>query len=245
MKKFIFLLFGIFIFCACENVDVEKDLPELTGLEQIAETELSMKENASLRMNEKNGLTKGPTEPFPFWARVAYDIPQGIPATDEYGIIFFYVQNTSDVTPDFNLLAFIDPTAMNFEPSVEGNRWFKPGYQFPYMVKSKGKGAVPFWIITTEQVFEVFEDGSITMNELEALNPPPSKGFAHKFMENLRPGGGAPKVSNLVIAEGTIEHGEGVIEDGQKFTFHFHYRIDAELYPDPEGADISVTFTLF
>ena len=237
------------MFCACENVDVEKDLPDLTGLEQIGETEISKKENASLRMNKENGLTKEPTQPFPFWARVSFDIPQGIPATDEYGIIFFYVQNTNDVTTDFNLLTFFDPTATNFEPSVEGNAWFKPGFPFPYMIKNKGKGAVPFWIITAEQVTAIFQDGSITMNELGTLSPPPSKGFASRFTENLWPAGpgtpNAPNASSLVIAEGIIENGEGLIEDGQKFTFHFHYRADLDTYPDPEGADIEVKFRLF
>lgn len=244
MKKLIFLLWGTFILGACENVDIEK--PELMDFEQIAENEGFMEQNASLRMNEENGLTKLPTLPFPFWARVDFGLPQGIPSTNEYGIIYFYIQNTNDVTPDFNLLTFFDPTATNSEPSMEGDRWLKPGYIFPYMAKSKGKGAVPFWIITAEQVTEVFEDGSITMNELEALNPPPSKGFASRFMENLWPaGGGAPKVTNLVIAEGIIEDGEGLIEDGQRFTFHYHYRSDQETFPDPEGAEIDVTFRLF
>jgi len=242
MRKILFILSLTFIFSACEKTEVEQIKPDLTNFVDFSNFELSGEELALLDANAKSGLTKVPAGPAPFWARVGFDMPQGMPVTEEYGIIYFYVQNTSDVTATFNLLVFFDPTALGKETSTEGSIWLKEGSLQPYMTKINGKGAVPFWIITADQVTQVNLDGKITMDELESLIPPPSKGIATKFSEGLWPYlGGAPVPGILTIAEGVIEDGEGDIEDGQRFKFHFH----AQSFDAGEPLKMSVKFKLF
>ena len=241
MRKILFILSLTFIFSACEKSEVEQIKPDLTDFVDFSNFDLSSEELALIDANAKSGLTKVPAGPAPFWARVGFDMPQGMPVTNEYGIIYFYVQYTSDVTPTFNLLEFFDPTALGAEKSTEGSLWLKEGSPQPYMTKINGKGAVPFWIITADQVTQVNEDGKITMDELESLIPPPSKGIATKFPEGLWPYfGGAPVPGLLTIAEGVIEEGEGNIEDGQRFIFHFH----SQLLEAGGDLKISVKFKL-
>jgi len=232
MKKILLILFSTFIFCACEKSDVEQVKPDLTDFEQFSSDELAM-----FRANDESGLIKKPAGPFPFWARVSNDMPQGMPFTDDYGIIYFYVQNTDDVTSNFNLLNFMDFTALGADIAVEGSSWMKQPvlspFQYPYMVKLKGLGAVHVWIITIDQVEQVNLDGIITMEELNSLDPLPSKGIATDFLENLWPygDGGAPNPGIIVKANGIIVEGYGDIETGQRFTFHFKTKItvDAQL----------------
>ena len=231
MKKILLILFSTFIFCACDDSDNDQVKPDLTNFEEFSSDEIAM-----LRENDESGLIKGPAESFPFWARVSNDMPKGMPVTDEYGIIYFYVQNTDDVTSNFNLLNFLDFAAMGADIAVEGSAWMKQPvlspFQFPYMVKLKGLGAVHVWMITIDQVEQVNEDGEITMEELNNLIPPPSKGIATDFLENLWPygDGGAPNPGIIVKANGYIVEGNGDIETGQRFTFHFKtkYTIDAQ-----------------
>ena len=110
------------------------------------------------------------------------------------------------------------------------------------MTKLKGKGAVPFWIITADQVTDVFSDGIITIFEISSLNPAPAKGYATRFTENLWvTGGGAPIPGLIAIAEGVIEEGSGDIVDGQKFTFKLH----TKSFDPAEPLYTSVKFKLF
>jgi hypothetical protein len=242
MKKTTIIILCTFLIGACDKADFEQVKPELTDFVDFTDINLSSEDIALLNANAKSGLTKVPGGPVPFWARVGSEIPKGIPHTDEYGIIYFYCQNTGEVNPVFNLLQFFDGAALGSETSCEGSEWYKPGYFFPYMTKLKGKGTVPFWIITSEQVNEVFSDGVITIVELSSLNPAPAKGYANRFTENLWvTGGGAPIPGLIAIAEGIIEEGSGDIVDGQKFTFKLH----TKMFDPAEPLYISVKFKLF
>ena len=229
MKKIILILFSTFIFCACEESDSEQIKPDLTDFEEFTSDELAM-----FRANDESGLIKGPAGPFPFWARVSNDMPQGMPVTDEYGIIYFYTQDPGKIPDDFDLRIFFDVRARSEPIAVEGSAWMKQPvlspFQFPYMVKLKGMGNVHVWILTMDQVAEVNKDGKIYMAELNNL--PIAKGIATDFLENLWPygDGGAPNPGIIVKANGNIVEGYGSIKTGHRFTFHFKtkYTIDAQ-----------------
>jgi len=232
MKRLISILFITLIFCACEKSDVDRVKPDLTDFEKFSNDDLAM-----FRSNEKGGLIKKDGTPMPFWARLGNDRPDGMPVTEDYGIIYFYTQDPSNVPGDFNLRMFFDPRATAFPFAVEGSAWIQQPFnppQFPYMSKLKGLGEVHVWILTIEQVNEVNSDGEIYMDELNALDPPLAKGIATDFLENLYPSGngGAPNPGILVQAQGYIEEGnEQDIIAGRRFIFHLQTKttVDSQI----------------
>lgn len=153
-------------------------------------------------------LEKRPATPFPFWARIEDTsiLPHGMPETEEWGIIYFYVSDPSVIPDDFNLMNFVDFRAIQAEFSVEGYAWWLPDNSAPYLQLLHGKGVVPFWFITSEQATQIAADGVITMPELEGLDP--IKGFAQDFFEELKPIGGGARVNGICTkAFGCLENG--------------------------------------
>ena len=70
------------------------------------------------------------------------------------------------------------------------------------------EGDVVIWIITFDQVLGLLANQSITIPELEALEP--MVGHATSYNEILRPvGGGAPVFGGEFNAHGTLETWEG------------------------------------
>ena len=72
------------------------------------------------------------------WARMASGAPNVIPATDEYGIIVFYVK--PDLIPgDFDFMeSWYAPDAMDVPEdgwTVEGTSWHQPDNFFPHHYK--------------------------------------------------------------------------------------------------------------
>ena len=215
MKKIYFLLvfFGALLFCACE-----KDNSDLL----IEDQATAQFEDGALKGTNSNGMTKGGLLPFPMWARMASGAEYVIPATDEYGIIIFYVNDPDLIPPDHNFypdnwFAFDALFLPDEAFSVDGNSWHLPGNIAPHHYNMKGKGDVLFWIITFEQVLELLEGESITIPELEALDP--LVGHADMYNEVLRPyGGGAPVLGGEINAHGTLE-------DGRRFIYKMHSRL--------------------
>jgi hypothetical protein len=224
MKHFAILLIYLIVLSACQSNNPEPVTSTAPELVDLSEFNGLMEDQSLLMMNAKMGLTKVPAGPAPFWARVLWGFPQGMPETEDFGIIYFYVQDVNDVTPGFNLLNFMDFAALGSARCTEGSEWYLDAYNFPYMTKLRENGAVPFWIITSDQVAAVYSDGEITMNELNSLNPAPAKGYATKFKELLWvEGGGAPIPAIITLAEGIIEDGNGILSEGQEFRFYLHY----------------------
>jgi hypothetical protein len=92
MKKFFALsmvLVGTLFFCACEKEMIQPDPQQ----EDVS----ALKKGANSK-----GMTKQNLTPFPMWARLASGAEWVIPATDEYGIIIFYVNDLSIIPTDWN-----------------------------------------------------------------------------------------------------------------------------------------------
>ena len=215
MKKIYFLLvfFGALLFCACE-----KDNSDLL-IEDQDQTQL---EDGALKGADSNGMTQVELTPMPMAARMGGGSEYVIPATDEYGIITFYV-NDPGVIGNHN---FYDPMGMGWfvldalfldqeDFSVEGTSWFLPDYpDAPHHYHMKGKGDVLFWIITFDQVLELYTSGVVTIPKIAACDP--LVGYATSYNEVLRPyGGGANVYGGVFTAEGTLE-------DGRRFIYNAH-----------------------
>ena len=211
MKKIYFLLvfFGALLFCACEkdNSDLLFDDPAQTQLDESA-----------LKGADSNGMTQMELTPMPMAARMGGGAEYTIPATDEYGIITFYVNDPGVIPPDHNFhpMGWFVPEVWSLPEvdfSVEGTSWWLPDYPMaPHHYHCKGKGDVLFWIITFDQVLELYNSGIVTIPKIEACNP--LVGHATSYNEVLRPyGGGAPVYGGVFNAKGTLE-------DGRRFIYN-------------------------
>ena len=219
MKRtyFLFVFFGALLFCACEkdNSDLVMEDPTQTQLEE-----------GELKGADSNGMTQENLTPFPMWARMASGAEFVIPATDEYGIIIFYVNDLDLIPDDWNFYPgnwFAHEFWLIPEEkwTVEGTAWRLPGNELaPHHYHAKGKGAVPVWIITIDQVLELYNSGVVTIPKIEACNP--LMGYATSYNEVLRPyGGGASVLGGVISAQGTLE-------DGRKFNYHMHSKLKGD-----------------
>lgn len=210
MKKiyFLFVFFGALLFCACEKVDTDND-------RLIEEQKHSQIEEETLKGVKSSGMTIEDATPFPMAARMGGGAEFVIPATKDYGIITFYV-DPSIIPEDHNfypmgwfvLEALFVPQE---EYLVEGKAWFLPEYpDVPHHYYVKGKGKVLFWIITFDQVMELYESGEVTIPKILACDP--MVGYACKYFEFLKPfGGGAKVFGGIFSAIGTLEDGRWFI----------------------------------
>ena len=236
MKKIYFLivLFGALLFCACEKENADLLIEDQTQIEDDV-----------LKGAASNGHIK--TEfvpPFPFWARMGAGAPLGIPSTNDFGIIYFYVEDPELwVDPDFNLLNFFQPPDFTVDPpilgpfnplipwAIEGFLWYEagadPNYDIPFIMHMKAIDVVTFWIITREQVETLFTAGVITIDDLWACDP--MVGEAAVFNEVLRPWGevlvapvaGIQTSATGVIVDGILD-GKELAQVGSKFNFKYH-----------------------
>jgi hypothetical protein len=242
MKQIYFLivLFGALLFCACEKENIDP---------LVEDQVQSQTEESALKDAKSKGHIK--TEflpPLPYWARMGAGTPLGIPATDEYGIIYFYVDNPyTTVDPNFNLFNFFQfpdftvtpPVFGPFDPSIvwtiEGYLWWETGYDpltdVPFLTHLTAKEPVTFWIITREQVETIWDNGNgeIKIKELYDVYDP-MVGEATFFNEVLRPWGdeglvapvaGIQTTAHGVIIDGIL-NGNEIAQVGSKFNFSYH-----------------------
>jgi hypothetical protein len=210
MKKMYFpiVLFGALLFCACEKENIDP-LVEDQHQPQI--------EQSALKGANSNGMTKVAGR-LPMWARMASGAPNVIPTTNDqkYGVIVFYVTDPSIIPEDRNFYPgnWLAPQIFFLEEQFipyENWNWFLPDYEVPHHYHLTGNGDVIIWIITFEQVLQLLANESITIPELEALDP--LVGYATSYHEVLRPyGGGAPVLGGEFNAS-------GMLEDGRKFLY--------------------------
>ena len=206
---FLIVLFGALIFCACE-----KENPDLL-IEDQAQTQL---EESALKGAESNGMTQTEATPWPMAARMGGGAEYTIPATEEYGVIIFYVNDPGVIPEDHNFhpMGWFVPEAWGLPQdafSVEGTAWFLPDYPMaPHHYHVKGKGNVLVWIITFDQVLELYNSGVITIPKIAACNP--LVGHATAYNEFLKPYGGGAHVY------GGVFNAKGILEDGRKFIYH-------------------------
>jgi len=183
--------------------------------------------------------------PLPYWARMGAGTPLGIPSTDEYGIIYFYVEDPEiNVDRNFNLYYFFQPPDFSVNPpiwgpfdpaipwAIEGDLWFEagadPDFDVPFLSHYKAKDVVTFYIITREQVEHFAGIGKFTFQDL--MDCDPMEGEADIFNEVLRPYGfegliapvaGIQTSASGVIVDGVLD-GDELADVGTKFNFKYH-----------------------
>jgi hypothetical protein len=181
-------------------------------------------EQAKLRFEQ---LTQNPgniTIPFPdqnpgipIYARVGPILNQFL-VTDGRLVIPFF-RDPACIPGDFNFLTYFDPpAAFGCDLTVHGRFVIENDAQegdFPIMVYTTGSH-VPVWFVDWTGFQALMETGSVTLTEIEALNP--IKGVAQQFEEYLSPRFDAHEV--------IIEAGGNIPGTNQKFTFGLTHRGD-------------------
>jgi hypothetical protein len=127
----------------------------------------------------------------------------------EWAAIAFY-REPACVPAGFNLLEFLDiPKVFECPMTVSGFSIWKnapaPVDPSPIHTESYGNGAVPVWFVRWEVLRAALGDNSLTMLELNTLNP--LKGSASFFKETLNPLPGAKRTMTQIVARGTLEDG--------------------------------------
>lgn len=153
----------------------------------------------------------------PIYARVGPILDQFF-VTDGMLVIPFY-RNPDCIRDDFNFLTYYDPpAAFGCELTVEGKFVIESDAEqgsFPIMAHTEGI-QVPVWIVNWSEFQTLIESESITLPDIEALNP--MKGVAQQYEEYL-----SPRMNeHEVIIEAT-----GILSDNdQQFVFSVTHRGD-------------------
>jgi len=229
------VFFGALLFCACEKDNADLILEDQTQLEE-----------GDLKGAKSNGHFKVEFfPPLPYWARMGAGAELGIPSTDEFGIVYFYVEDPELwVDRNFNLYNFFQPPDFTVTPpilgpfdpaipwAIKGDLWFEagadPNFDVPFMSHYKAKDAVTFYMITIDQVEYFFGTGEFTFQDL--MDCDPMVGEADIFNEVLRPYGmegliapvaGIQTSASGVIVDGILD-GQEIADVGTKFNFKYH-----------------------
>jgi hypothetical protein len=118
------------------------------------------------------------------------------------------------VPEDFNLLLMFDvPRAYSCGPTTTiGFAVFENRID-PITIQGifRGLGAVPVWLMHTDELQAASEDGTLTMPELECL-PSLRKGTAGYYYETLYPSSRLRRLPNKMSADGVLD------DDGTQFS---------------------------
>lgn len=155
----------------------------------------------------------------PFYARVTPMLNQLFVSDGQLVITFF--RNPACVPADFDLLQlfhFPDPPnhfgAFECGLTVWGRLLIEanaPMGTFPKLVNSWGN-EVPIWLVSWSAFEAAMQEGPITMDVLQALDP--LVGTATRFHETLMPRDGEHRI---------VINASGVLADGRNFTFHVNH----------------------
>lgn len=153
----------------------------------------------------------------PIYSRVGPILNQFFIAEDRLVIPFY--RNPDCIRDDFNFLNYYDPpAAFGCDLTVEGKFVIEQDAeqgQFPIMVHTNGV-QVPIWIVEWSEFQALMENESVTLPEIEALNP--VKGVAQQFEEYL-----SPRIDEHEVI---IEASGIVTETGRDFSFSLTHRAD-------------------
>lgn len=206
------LFFISFIsFQSCDS----KDDPS----EDISDYDLAKMEFNELKENPQNVVITFPeSDPgIPIYARVGPILNQFFVSDDQLVIPFY--RNPECIPETFNLLNYYDPpVAFGCDLMVGGQFVIEQNAEegaFPIMAYTTGE-SVPFWIVEWSKFQPYIEEGSITIAQIEALNP--IKAAAEKFEEYLSPRMAEHRV--IIEAEGKIP------ATGQSFSFSLVHSAD-------------------
>jgi hypothetical protein len=210
------LLMGLmlFAFISCgitDNNDPEIDEPTDFELAAMSFEEL-MEDPGNITIlfpDEDPGI--------PIYARVGPILNQFF-VTDGQLVIPFY-RDPECIRDDFNFLTYYDPpAAFGCELTVEGKFVIEADAEqgtFPIMAHTEGI-QVPVWIVDWAGFQALLETESVTLPDLEALNP--IKGVAQQYEEYLSPR--IPEHEVIIEASGTITGTD------QQFSFSLTHRGD-------------------
>lgn len=153
----------------------------------------------------------------PIYARVGPILNQFFVSEGQLVIPFYRAPEC--ISDTFNFLSYYDPpAAFGCELTVEGEFVIEADAEqgsFPIMAHTVGS-QVPVWIVDWSEFQNLLESESVTLPDIEALNP--IKGVAQKYEEYLSP----RMDKHEVIIEAT-----GIIpETDQQFTFSLTHRSD-------------------
>ncbi len=153
----------------------------------------------------------------PIYARVGPILNQFF-VTENLLVIPFY-RDTDCIREDFNFLDYYDPpVAFGCELNVEGKFVIENDAEegsFPIMAHTQGT-QVSLWIVDWHEFQALLENESVTLPELEALNP--VKAVAQQYEEYLSPRFHEHEV--VIEAQGII------LNSDQQFTFNLTHRED-------------------
>ena len=151
----------------------------------------------------------------PFYARVT-PIMNELFFADDWLVIPFYRAPTC-IPSDFDLLDLYHfpsddgPGAFACRLLVEGVAYAEPDAlptDFPKRVTMDGSGTAEVWFVRAEAARDAIASGSLTLSELQALDP--IVGIATTFREDLQP----RAEDHRIVIESS-----GTLEDGRSFAF--------------------------
>ncbi len=153
----------------------------------------------------------------PIYARVGPILNQFF-VTNGRLVIPFY-RNPDCIPENFNFLTYYDPpAAFGCELTVEGKFIIEKEAgeeDFPIMAHTEGS-QVPVWIVDWPEFQALMENDSVTLPDIEALNP--IKGMAQQFEEYL-----SPRINEHEVI---MEAGGTIPGTNQQFTFGLTHRAD-------------------
>lgn len=199
-------LLGIifFAFMACGTTDSNEE--EITDLEQASILFEQLTDDPGnvtiLFPDEDPGI--------PIYARAGPILNQFF-VTGGQLVIPFY-RDTDCIRGDFNFLTYYDPpAAFGCDLTVQGKFVIEADAEqgtFPIMAHTEGT-QVPVWIVDWVQFQALMENESVTLSDIENLNP--IMAMAHQYEEYL-----SPRMDNHEVI---IEAAGSIPATGQQFTF--------------------------
>ena len=209
----VLLGFVLFALISCGVTDSTNNDDTLSDLEQA---EALFKQ---LVQDSANQTITFPNEDpgIPIYARVGPILNQFFVAEGRLVIPFY--RDPECIRGDFNFLAYYDPpAAFGCDLTVEGKFVIEKEAEegeFPIMAHTVGT-QVPVWIVDWPGFQELMENESVTLPDIEALNP--VKGVAESYTEYLSPRMNDHEV--IIEAAGKIQ------DSDQQFTFILTHRGD-------------------
>ncbi|MDZ7757758.1 hypothetical protein [Rhodohalobacter sp.] len=210
------LFMGLMLFACISCGVTDNNDPEIDDPTDLELAAMSFEE---LMEDPNNSTILFPDEDpgIPIYARVGPILNQFF-VTDGHLVIPFY-RDPECIRDDFNFLSYYDPpVAFGCELTVEGKFVIESDAEqgtFPIMAHTEGT-QVPVWIVDWAGFQALLETESVTIPDIEALNP--IKGVAQQYEEYLSPRMNEHEV--IIEAEGTIPGTD------QQFTFSLTHRGD-------------------
>lgn len=166
---------------ACANEDEQ---PVVSELEKARLEYEKLKANPSFIELAFPGDDPGP----PFYARIAVLGPDKLIMESNGTIVIPMMREVQCIDPEFNLLdlyhvpnGFFCPLTLSGKGLIEPNA---PMGTFPVIAYGEGSN-MPVWFVDRAPLLNAISDGTLTLPELEALNP--KKGVASRYEEYNKP----------------------------------------------------------